>query len=178
MNAGKRTYDLRSELEREHSKQNTVRIARRIGSDETLFSLLMTLVLSGDRMVSQRASWVMSDCIENTPSLALPWIDKMIRRSQEKDIHNAVQRNILRSLQFVVIPKRLRGIAVNVCAENLQSVHTAVAAKVFSMSVLTNIAQVEPDLRREVVFLVEPLTLHASAGVRSRSKKALKLLTI
>ncbi len=176
MTSRERTLNIPSELEREHSKRNTLRIARWIGSDPARFALLMSLVLNGERMIAQRASWVMSHSIEQTPALAAPWIDKMIRRSCEQDIHNAVQRNIIRSLQLVEIPKRLRGIAVNVCIGNIQSVHSPIAVKACSMVVLTNIAMNEPDLKREIHFMLEPLLLHDSGAVKASAKKALKRL--
>lgn len=178
MKPSPRSFDLHSALLREHSKTNTHRIVRWIGTDQLRFTQLMNVILGDDALLAQRAAWVLGISVEHSPELAAPWIDAMLKRSTMRGVHPAVPRNILRALQFVPLPKRSRARAVNICADNLQSVHAPIAVKVFSMTVLLNIVRVEPDLLREAVFLIEPLSLHSSAAVRSRTKHVMDLLRI
>ena len=168
--------DLESEILKEHSKQHSVKIANWIGADAKRFAQLMQLFLSAEYRVVQRSAWIVSLCAEKHPSLIQPWLSKMVRRAGEKDVHDAVRRNVVRVLQFVEIPRKLQGPVVNLCFNFLQSIAAPVAVKVFSMTVLANIARFEPDLKHEVKLAVEQMLPYGSAGFRSRGTKILNLL--
>lgn len=163
-------FDIEKEILKEHSKRNTMRIARWIGRDEKRFSRLMTVFLSNDSLLVQRTSWIMSLCIEHAPVLALPWIPKMIKRCTGKDVHDSVQRNVMRSLQFVDVPKHYRGVVVNTAFTILQSAHGSIAAKAFAMTVIAAIVRHEPDLKNELLIVLDEILANpSSAGIRSRA---------
>lgn len=168
--------DLHRKIEKEHSKRNTAAIARWIGADRRRFALLMELFLNGDRRTVQRSSWILSCCVENHPELLLPWLTKVVDRASHSGIHNAVQRNVVRSLQFLAIPRRHQGRIANLCFQFLQSAETPVSVKAFSMTVLANIAAEEPDLKREIGLIIEEMLPYGSAGIRSRGHRILNRL--
>ena len=91
-------------------------------------------------------------------------------------IHDAVKRNITRFLQFITIPKKFQGAVVDICLEYLANPKEAIAVRVFSMTVLTNMATENPELKNEIVPLIEDQLPFASAGFRSRAKRTLKQL--
>jgi hypothetical protein len=165
-------FEIDKEILREHSKRNTLRIARWVGDDIGRFSGLMKIFLGRDRVLVQRSSWIMSLCIENAPSLAVPWIPKMIKKCTGNDVHDSVQRNVMRSLQFVETPKRHRGIVVNAAFDILQSAHGSIAAKAFAMTVIAEIARKEPDLKNELLIVLDEILANpSSAGIRSRAQR-------
>lgn len=168
-------FDLTSEIEKEHSKKNTVRLARWVGRDAGRFARLMELFLGDDPQSNRRSSWVMTYCIERYPELAVPWIKKMISQCMHTNAHDAIQRNVMRSLQFVDIPQGKRGIVVNAGFDILQSVRSSIAAKAFSMTVLANIANREPDLKKELILVLEEILAYpGTAGLHSRARRVLK----
>lgn len=169
--------DLESEILKEHSKKQAIKIARWIGDDKKRFAQLMQLFLEGEYRVVQRSAWIVSLCGEKYPELIKPWLSKMVRKAQEKDVHNAVQRNVVRVLQFVNLPAPLQGPAANLCFNFLQSPETPIAVKAFSMTVLANIAAKEPDLKREVALIIEEMLPYGGPGIRSRGKKVLLQLS-
>ncbi len=169
--------NLESEILKEHSKRQTVKIAQWIGSDQKRFAQLMQLFLEGEYRIVQRSSWIVSVCAEQYPVLVTPWLSRMIKKMQEKNVHNAVQRNVVRLLQFVDLPRSLQGRAANICFNFLQSPETPIAVKAFSMTVLANIARKEPDLKREVALVIEELLPYGGPGIRSRGKKVLHQLS-
>ena len=57
--------DLKTEIIKEHSKAQTLKIVHHIGSDQKRFDELVKLILENEKIVTQRAAWVMSNCIEN-----------------------------------------------------------------------------------------------------------------
>ena len=168
--------NLETEILREHSKHQSVRIANWVGSDKRRFRELMDLFLRGEYRVTQRAAWIVKHCADKHPELVYPYFDEMIDRMLQPGVHVAVKRNAIRILQDVDIPRQIAGKIATVCFEMLGSAKEPIAVKVFSMSVLANIARREPDLKREICILIEQQMPTGSAGFRSRGRKILKQL--
>jgi hypothetical protein len=164
------------EILKEHSKRQTLKITRWIGDDESRFAELMKLFLSGEDVVVQRSAWIVSLCGERYPSLIKPWILKLVKRAGEKNVHDAVKRNVVRVLQYVEIPHAQQGRVANLCFDFLQDLKAPISVKAFSMTVLVNIAQHEPDLKHEIALVVEQMLPFGSAGIQSHGKKVLKQL--
>lgn len=170
-------FDLEKEILKEHSKRQTMKIARWIGSDEKRFSQLMQLFLHGNSTIVQRSAWIISNCADDHPALITPWLKKLIHKTKEPGVHNAVPRNVLRILQFVDIPRSLQGSMANICFDFLSLKETPIAIKAFSMYVLANIAEHEPDLKKELRIVIEQLLPYGSGGIISCGKKVLKRIS-
>jgi hypothetical protein len=168
---------LEFEIRREHSKRQALKISRWVDGDKKRFAALMKLFLIADCRIPQRASWIVSLCVEQHPDLATRWLSKMIRKISEENVHNEVTRNVVRILQFVSIPKNLHGKTAHLCFNFLRSVHAPVAVKAYSMTVLANIAAEQPDLKREIALLLEEMLPYGTAGNRARARNVLKQLT-
>ncbi len=168
--------NLQSEILREHSKRQCLRIASWIGTDRKRFKNLMRLFLKGKYRTTQRAAWIVQHCAGAHRELILPYLDPMLNRMLEPGIHVAVKRNVIRILQDLEIPRPLAGKVATVCFDMLASHNEPIAVKVFSMTVLANLAQEEPDLKNEIRILVEREMINGSAGFRSRGAKVLKQL--
>ena len=168
--------DLESEILKEHSKRQAVRIASWVGNDSRRFRQLMDLFLRGEYRITQRSAWVVGLCADSHPRLARPYLGQMIRRMQEPGVHVAVKRNVIRILQFIDIPHELLGEVTTLCFDYLASPHEPIAVRTFSMTVLANIAQKEPDLRNELRLSIEQQLVHGSPGFRSRARKVMKMI--
>ena len=170
--------DLESEILRECSKRQCIRIARWIGTDKNRFEELMRLFLKGEYRITQNAAWIVKHCADEHIDLVIPYINRMIDRMLETGVHDAVKRNVVRILQNIDIPRRIAGKVTTVCFELLASAKEPVAVKVFSMTVLANIAEQEPDLKNEIRILVEQQMPTGSAGFKSRGRKVLRRLSV
>jgi hypothetical protein len=168
--------DLESEILKEHSKRQAVRIASWISKDKKRFRQLMTLFLKGEYRITQRSAWIVSLCSDKHPELIRPYLKQMIRRMQEPGVHDAVKRNVIRILQFIEIPDALLGEVTTVCFDYLVSPNEPIAVRVFSMTVLGNIAQKEPDLKHELQLIIEQQLTYGSLGFCSRAKKVMKMI--
>ena len=89
-------------------------------------------------------------------------------------MHDAVKRNSIHLLQDMEIPKKYHGEVMNICFTFLESPTEALAVKVFSMTVLGNLAKQYPEIKAELKLLIEYQLPHQSAGFKSRAKKVLK----
>ncbi|MBX2966744.1 MAG: hypothetical protein KF845_11390 [Cyclobacteriaceae bacterium] len=166
--------NLEKEILKEHSKAQTLRIVRYIGHDAERFAELVSLFLKGPYRLTQRSAWPLSICVEHYPELVKPHLKKLIKNLRQPSLHNAVKRNTMRLLQFVNIPKGLHGEVVSLCFDYLQDNKEAIAVRAFSMTVLANIVQTNPELKRELALVLEDIMPYGSAGLISRARKTLK----
>src|SRR4051794_39067941 len=127
--------NIKEELSKEHSKCQTAKITAYILEDSERFKILMDIFLNGEYLLAQRAAWVLNYCVENKPSLVQPYLKRMLK-NLKNPVHDAVKRNTMRILQFVDIPVSMHGEVINVGFEFLTDNNTAIAVKVFSMTVI------------------------------------------
>lgn len=168
--------DIKKELLKEHSKAQAVKISNYIGDDPEKFDELITLFLADEYRVTQRASWVLSHCADQYPKLIEPHLEQLILNLKNQ-VHVAVKRNTVRVLQDVEIPEELLGETADICFTLMQSGEETIAVKVFAMTVLGNICVKFPELKNELIPLIEDQMPYGSAGFKSRGKKILKNLS-
>src|ERR1044071_6360442 len=167
--------DLRAEILKEHSRKQSEKIAKWIGTDPGRFKEFMQLFLNDEYRVVQRSAWVLSVVAEKHYKLALPWLPEMVKKISEPGVHVAVKRNVVRILQFLEIPEELHGDVMNACFDLLGDIKETIAVRVFAMTVLSNLAKTYPDIKQELRSLIEDELSHQpSAGFTARAKKLLK----
>lgn len=166
--------DLEQLVMRDVSKRHAIHVANIVGNNKKRFDKLMRLFLEGEYHVAQRAALVVNVCAERDPSLVIPYIKAMILRLEEQDIHDAVKRIIVRILQFVEIPRAHLGRVANACFKQLESPQSPIAAKVFSMTVLANLAMIEPDLKHEICLCIEQQLPYTGPAYHARARHVLK----
>ncbi len=131
---------IKEELLQEHSKSQTNKIADYIGNNKNRFKELMTLFLGKNELLNQRSAWVVSTVFKTQPQLISPYL-KPIIKNMHHPVHDAVKRNTLKILQNLAIPSDLQGEVCQICFPLLQSHNTAIAIKVFAMTVIKNICK-------------------------------------
>lgn len=136
----------------------------------------MQVFLDSEYRVVQRGAWTLSLIIQQYPELILPYLPKLLRMVGSPDVHDAVRRNIMRLLQYVKIPSRYHGKVLEVAFDFLQDRKQPVAVRVFSMTVIEQIAAFKPELLRELKLIIEDEMPYSSAAFQSRGSKVLKKL--
>lgn len=169
------TENLHKELIKGNSRSQTLRIANEIGVDGDQFAALMDLFFCSELRIAQRAASVVSACADQHPFLIEPYLEKLVV-NLETETSDAVKRNTVRILQSQSIPDKLLGQVTEVCFRLLRSRQEPIAVRVFSMSVLLNVVRKIPELRTELVYLLEDELPYGSAGFISRATKVLKAL--
>ncbi|RPE08332.1 hypothetical protein EGT74_14860 [Chitinophaga lutea] len=168
---------LRNDILKEHSRENTLRIAKWIGNKPDRVTALMELFLHDEYRVVQRAAWILSHVAEKHPALVEPHLHQMVDRMGHPGIPVAVKRNVVRILQFLPVPENLQGPVMDYCFRFLEDPQETVAVRAFSMTVLANLAEQYPEIRNEIVLLIEDqLREGATPGFKSRGKKTLARL--
>ncbi|HEX6890773.1 MAG TPA: hypothetical protein VF141_08770 [Chryseolinea sp.] len=165
--------DFRVSLQKEHSKKQTIKIADYVGFNKARFKQLVEVYLAGPYRITQRAAWPLSLCVERHPELILPHLGRILKHLSRPGVHDAVKRNTVRLLQFIKIPPRYLGAVADLCFRYLSDRKEAIAVRVFSMTVLSNMVSIEPGLREELKLLIEDELPYASAAFRSRGLRTL-----
>jgi len=169
--------DIRAAILEEHSKAQSTLIANYIGDDKKRFKTLVQLFLHDEYRVVQRAAWIISLVAEKHPELVASHLPAFAARMQEPGLPVAVKRNVVRILQHIAIPESLEAPVMNACFEFLADPKETVAVRCFSMTVLGNLARKYPEIKQELVSIVEDqLEQGATAGFRARAKAVLRAL--
>lgn len=163
-------------LQKDINKATRDRLVDFIGNDKDRFATLVDAFLYGESRVTQRAAWPLSHVATKHPGLIKPHLKKIISNLKKPGINDAVKRNTVRFLQFIEIPKALHGLVIDICFKLLQDKNEPIAVKVFSMTVLSNLAEHYPEFKSELVIVIEDQMPYGSAGFTSRGKKILKTL--
>ena len=166
-----------SEILKEHSKRQTVRIGTWIGENRSRLRQLIKIFLHGEYRTTQRAAWIVSYCAEKHPRLIAPWIHAMVKKMQQQGVHIAVKRNVLRVLQDADIPRSHLGTVATICFDELASAGSPIAVRAYAMTVLAQIAKREPDIVHELRGMIEQMLPHAGPGIHARSRMVLKQLS-
>lgn len=166
--------DLKKEISKEHSKRRVNRIVQYVDNDPQKFGELVRIYLEGPYRITQRAAGSMSYSVENHPELIVPYLRKILDQLNKPNVTDAIKRNTMRLLQFIDIPNRYQGEIAETCFKYLQNKKEPVAIKVFSMTVLSKIAEGKPELNKELKIILEDQLPYAKPAFVSRARKILK----
>ena len=144
-------------------------------ADKSLFSQLFRFILSDDPRLAWRSCWIIDTASVDFPELLsgkLPEIIKALISTK----NGSLKRHFTRILCRYKIPEDYLGVMVNRCFELLIPAEPA-AVRVFAMQILFNISQQLPDLKGELIVVLESLLEgENSAGFVNRSAKLLRKL--
>ncbi|RYY65389.1 MAG: hypothetical protein EOO13_17280 [Chitinophagaceae bacterium] len=165
---------LEEEILKEHSAAQCAAIVARVGSSQKRFDGLFALFLNGEYRIVQRAAWPVSYCVEAHPFLIEPHFERLVKKLQEPNIHDAVKRNTVRLLQHVNIPEIWEGAVMDTCFRFVESPVEAVAIKAFSLTVLGKLAKKYPEIIPELKMIIEDQLPSQTAAFKSRAGKLLE----
>lgn len=168
--------NLKEEILKEHSKARCTKVVNWVGGSQQRFDKLFALFLADEYRVTQRAAWPVSYCVIAHPVFINKHWKKLISNLKKPNLHDAVKRNSIRLLQHIEIPEKYQGDLMDICFKYLGSPTETLAVKVFSMTVLANLAKIYPEIKPELKLLIEDQLPDQSAGFKSRGKKILNAL--
>jgi len=168
--------NLVAELSKPHSLAIKNKIIRYVGTDPKRFAELMTIFLGDTYRLTQWAGWPLSDIVKKHPQLIKPYLKPLLKSIDKPGMHVAVRRNVMRIFQFIEIPANLKGLAFDKAFKLFSDTSEAIAVRVFAMTVMTNVAMTEPELKNEVAIAIEEHLPYGTAAYKNRALKFLKAL--
>ncbi len=169
--------NLRAEILQASFPEDLPKIIKSVGEDAQCFAELIEMLLESqkDYRPSQKALRLLLYYTKHHPEYFDTHLERIIL-NLKNPVRDTVKRNTLRLLEELEIPEAWMGEAANICFELLESADTAIAIKVFAMTVLYHISLKEPDLQSELKIILENQMPYGSAGFKSRAKKILKAI--
>lgn len=169
--------DIKNQLLQEHSKKNALVICTYLENHPEQLKTFMHLLLKKESLVSQRAAMVFSAYFDRNPAHFDPFLPVCLDALSEPEHHIAIKRSILRHLKSVSIPEDRSAELIDYCLKVVENPNETVAVKAFSMIILRNFCQLYPELKTEVIPLIENLLMNKpSTGVLNCGQKVLKAL--
>lgn len=138
---------------------------------------LVTLFLKNEPTVSQRAAMSISALFDADAKMLSPYVNRFILALSEEGHHVAIKRSILRMLQSLYIPETQSAKLIDYCIQIVRSPKETIALKVFAMYILKKFCLQHPELKVEIVPLIEDLLdREPTGGILSCGKKVLRSL--
>jgi len=151
-------------------------VAATVGNDPLLFTRLYDLAMQQKRQVSMRAARVMDFACERHPELIRPFLKKIIR-----DLPGLKDDSVKRVFMHILIrhswveEERLMGRLVDTLFRWLQDEAQPIAIKAYSMAILENITLLHPDLKNELVLVIEEaLPYWKSSGLQVQGNRTIR----
>jgi len=158
------------------SKALTISIVEEIIVEPKRMKEIVDLILDAPFRITQRAAWPLSVVAEKHQELLIPFLPVLVKKLAEKGNHPAVNRNIVRALQYITIPKKLEAQVLEHCFTFLNSNDEPLAVRCFSMTVIHNLVPKYPDIKHELASSISSQIDHQTAGFKARGRKILKAL--
>ena len=117
----------------------------------------------------------MDGCDERHPGLALKHLSRITRRLPELESMGSL-RSLLRLLCRHEIPEADQGLLIDLCFGYLVSELYPLAVKVHAMQIIYNHVLLYPELKQELITVIEDQTENNSVGFKARGKRIISLL--
>ncbi len=140
------------------------------------FEVLVKYALYDNRQRSWRAAYLIDQIHDQFPQLVIPILPRIIEKLKVED-NASKRRHWLKLISMNKLPEQYLGFLFDYCIEAFTSDKEAVAVRVHAMQILYNISESEPELKPEVMGIIEQeIQHHPTAGIRSRGTKLLNKL--
>lgn len=167
--------DFLSQLNTDSSRANIDLMVDAIGKNEKYFLEVYKYMLLNHYPVSARAARVIDHCCEKHPELFYLIFDDMLQQVPTFEI-DGVKRQFVRMLTRYDISDKYQGKVLDLCLGYIEDARQAIAVRAFSMYVVYNISEKEPELKPELIYLLTEMHIEHANGLEGLRIKLLKKL--
>ena len=137
------------------------------------FGSLLELALHDKDPVAWRASWVLDGSDEQQAGLATTSISKIVQSLPALESKGSL-RSLLRLLCRYDIPEENQGLLIDLCFSYLTSELYPLAVKVHAMQIVYNHVLIYPELKDELVTVLEDQMENNTVGFLARARRLIK----
>lgn len=170
--------NLEEQLLADNSKENAVAIAHwAILKNENLQALIACF-FSEEYRINQRATFALMQVENLAPNLLISYLELFENKLLDTELTTAQRRNIIRILQTKAKYYKRELELYDYCLKMAISKQQPVAVRAFAMRVATNIVKKYPELKHELVSVLNDINENQtlSNGLMNRLGKCLKAL--
>ena len=139
------------------------------------FDTLLQLALHEKDPLAWRAAWVLDGSDEKKPGLAHKHISNIVQALPELESKGSL-RSLLRMLTRYDIPEEEQGLLIDLCFSYLVSELFPLAVKVHAMQIIYLHVLIYPELKNELIAVIEDQEENNSVGFKSRGRNLIKQL--
>ena len=153
------------------SWENLQYLVTEITQTPEYYQMLMEIALYNSNQKSWRAAYLVDKINDSSPELLFPFLNMMIEQVQIEKNKSKI-RHFLKLFSQNELPQEKQGVLLDFCLKTFTSDKEPLAVRVHAMQILFNISEKEPDLKSEILALIEyEMENHSSAGIVSRGAK-------
>jgi len=136
-----------------------------------LYKLLTKIAFYDHDPKSWRAAYILDKVTDVRPELLIPYLESMLNQLKI-ETNPSKKRHFLKLISQNEISEKFSGFLFDYCIHAISSGKEPPAVRVHAMQNLFNLAQKYPELRGEVLSIIEhEMEYHSTAGIRTRGKK-------
>jgi hypothetical protein len=150
-----------------------------VGDNPEYFRRLLDISFTDPYPACMRASRVAQLCCEKKPEFIIPWLDEVIEKIAYTRV-SGVKRNYLKVINEFVGPDKLSepGMLVQLCFEWLSSPGEDTGVRIHCAEILYKVTLFEPDLKQELLLVLELVADEGTVGFRHICKKIMGKLAL
>jgi len=158
------------------SKQEVLELVEEIINNPKMVKELVDCCFIHKKKVDQMAAWTLGHLAQRDGKLIQKYFPRIVTLL-EKDIHPGVKRDILRIFEDVPIPKKIEGYLYDKCLGFIINTKLPIAVSAFGITVATKIAMNYPELKEELLYVLQSMEGYGSVAYTYRRGKSMKLLS-
>lgn len=155
--------------------ENAKQIAAAALKDPKTREELWQLTYHEKKYISRIAAWSLEYCFLMNQEAVMPYIPAMVQRLNDVD-SDSLRRHFLKMIWMAGVKPEHYDMLANKCFDWLEDAQRPVAVKMFSMKVLYEISNAEPDIKPELAALIEHQMPNGTPGIQNIGGKLLKKL--
>ena len=165
---------IRQEILRNHSKEQKDLLVNWIGTDDDRLRAFLEVYFCGDPVIGQRAAYVMGWLGKEHQQILQEYYPRMIEELDNKKLHPARARNVLRLFETVDIPADIRMELLDHCFAFLHDPKLPDAIRAFAITVLGRIVEPYPELQQEIGMVLREHMPESRPSFKVRARDFLK----
>ena len=146
-----------------------------VGKSGEKFETLLKLTLFEKDPIAWRAAWILDGSDYQQPGLAKPFLSQIIQNLPQLESKGAL-RSLLRLLCRFDIHEDDQGLLIDLCFGYMVSELYPVAVKVHAMQIIYNHTLIYPELKEELITVIEDQVDNNSVGFMSRGMRIIRQL--
>ena len=146
-----------------------------VQSSPEKFKSLLDIALREKDPLAWRAAWVLDGSDEKSPGLARDYISDIVCKLPDLKSNGSI-RSLLRMLCRYEIHEDDQGILIDLCFKYLVSELYPVAVKVHAMQIVYHHVLIYPELKDELVTVIQDQVGNNTVGFKSRGMRIIKKL--
>lgn len=142
--------------------------------ENTQMDQLIQCFRSNDKRLAEKSSWILQEISNQYPEALLPYGQQLIAHLNNCN-SDAEKRFIMRYYNFQPLPDTDKELTqlMNTSFDWLMNPKEAIAQRAFAMTVLYRISEKIPEIKSELIAVIEAQMEMASSGLKNRAKHTL-----